>query len=105
MQQTMTWIHRDQALRRDVAPGFAVYDLWRGPDGRLARLIEIAPGARYPRTEIHEPGPKECFVVSGVFSDGFRDYPAGTFVHNPAGSRQVPQSAAGCVLFLFYPEG
>ena len=39
------------------------------------------------------------------FNDGVRDYPAGTFIHNPAGSSHVPQSRTGCVLFVFYPEG
>lgn len=54
---------------------------------------------------MHEPGPEEVHVVSGVFNDGVRDYPAGTFIHNPAGSSHVPQSETGCTLFLFYPEG
>jgi len=44
-------------------------------------------------------------VVSGVFNHGVRDYPAGTFIHAPAGSSHVPQSRTGCTLFLFYPEG
>ena len=43
--------------------------------------------------------------MSGIFNDGVRDYPAGTFIHAPAGSSHVPQSSTGCVLFLFYPEG
>ena len=30
--------------------------------------------------------PEELYVVAGVFNDGVRDYPAGTFIHNPAGS-------------------
>jgi len=45
------------------------------------------------------------YVVSGVFNDGVRDYPAGSFTHNPAGSSHVPQSKTGCTLFVFYPEG
>ena len=49
--------------------------------------------------EIQEP------ISIGVFNDGARDYPAGSFIHAPAGSSHVPQSAKGCTLFLFYPEG
>ena len=90
---------------REAAPGIKVRDLWRGPIGQLAQLVEIAAGARYPGVELHSPGPEECFVVSGVFNDGERDYPAGSFVHSPAGSGHVPQSKDGCTLFLFYPEG
>jgi hypothetical protein len=33
------------------------------------------------------------------------DYPAGSFIHNPAGSAHVPQSTEGCVLFVFFPGG
>jgi len=44
-------------------------------------------------------------MVSGVLNDGVNDYQAGTFLHAPAGSWHVPQSAEGCVLFLFYHEG
>lgn len=49
--------------------------------------------------------PEEVFVVSGVFNDGVRDYPAGSFVHSPKDSAHVPQSETGCVLFVFFPEG
>ncbi|MCG8435181.1 MAG: cupin domain-containing protein [Gammaproteobacteria bacterium] len=100
-----TWIHKDAVCKRCVSPGLVVYDMWRGKDGRLAQVVEIAPGAVYPGEELHEPGPEECYVVSGVFNDGLRSYPAGTFIHNPAGSRHTPQSNEGCVLFLFYPDG
>jgi anti-sigma factor ChrR (cupin superfamily) len=54
---------------------------------------------------IHLPGAEEVFVVSGTFCDGKNSYPAGTFIHNPAGSSHVPQSEQGCVLFVFFPEG
>ncbi|WP_344240054.1 cupin domain-containing protein [Kribbella hippodromi] len=52
-----------------------------------------------------DAGTGGVFVVDGVFNDGERDYPAGSFIHAPAGSSHVPQSATGCTLFLFYPEG
>jgi quercetin dioxygenase-like cupin family protein len=104
MAAEMFWIDSRNAPVREPAPGLRVHDLWRG-DGRLAQLVEIAPGARYPGIDRHEPGPEECFVVSGVFNDGVRDYSAGSFIHCPAGSEHVPQSTTGCVLFLFYPEG
>jgi anti-sigma factor ChrR (cupin superfamily) len=68
-------------------------------------VLEIDAGCRWEGLDLHEPGPEEVYVVSGVFNDGVRDYPAGTFIHNPAGSSHVPQSETGCVLFVFYPEG
>ena len=51
------------------------------------------------------PSPTRESAISGVFNDGVRDYSAGTFIHNPAGSSHVPQSETGCTLFVFYPEG
>ncbi|MDT5269347.1 MAG: hypothetical protein QOH49_1533 [Acidobacteriota bacterium] len=70
----------------------------------LTCVPETAPRGK-ATPDVHEPGPEEVFVVSGVFNDGVRDYPAGSFIHAPAGSSHVPQSRTGCVLFVFYPEG
>ncbi|WP_345630532.1 cupin domain-containing protein [Rugosimonospora acidiphila] len=44
-------------------------------------------------------------MISGTFNDGVRDYPAGTFLHAPAGSWHVSATTTGCTLFLFYPQG
>ena len=38
--------------------------------------------------------------LDGVFSDELGDYPAGTFLMNPHGSRHTPRSAPGCTLFV-----
>jgi anti-sigma factor ChrR (cupin superfamily) len=86
-------------------PGIRRRVLWRDPSGAKALLVEIDAGCRFPELDVHEPGPEEVFVVSGVFNDGRNDYPAGTFIHNPAGSAHLPQSKTGCVLFLFFPQG
>lgn len=86
-------------------PSFSTRLLWSQPDGRKALMFEIAPGAVYPELDVHSPGPEEVFVVSGTFCDGEKTYPAGTFIHHPAGSSHIPQSQEGCVLFVFFPEG
>jgi mannose-6-phosphate isomerase-like protein (cupin superfamily) len=104
-QQNVVFVEAGSVAAREVAPGFRVRTLWRSPEGAYAQLVEIAPGSRYPGVELHAPGPEEVFVVSGVFNDGVRDCPAGTFIHAPAGSSHVPQSVGGCTLFLFYPAG
>ncbi len=86
--------------------GPAPIPLWEAGDGPAkAMVVEIDPGGILPGIDVHEPGPEEVYVVSGVMNDGVRDYPAGTFIHNPAGSSHVPQSKTGCTLSLFYPEG
>jgi quercetin dioxygenase-like cupin family protein/heme-degrading monooxygenase HmoA len=101
----LEWKHREDARADTPYPGVRVRRLWGANDGARAVLVEIDPGSRFPETDRHDSGPEEVYVVSGVFNDGERDYPAGTFIHNPRGSSHVPQSETGCVLFLFYPEG
>lgn len=96
---------------QDVPPralpqaGFSTRLLWTGENGRKALIFEIAPGAVYPELDRHWPGAEEVFVLSGSFCDGQNTYPAGTFLHHPAGSAHIPQSSEGCVLFVFFPEG
>ena len=82
-----------------------VRTLWEAENGAKAQVVELDAGACWDGIDLHEPGPEEVYVVSGVFNDGVRDYPAGTFIHNPAGSSHVPQSKTGCTIFVFYPEG
>ena len=81
-------------------PGVARRMLERhGPEsGRATSIVRYAAGATFP---IHEhPLGEEIFVLEGAFSDHLGDYPAGTFVLNPPGSRHAPQSASGCMLFV-----
>jgi anti-sigma factor ChrR (cupin superfamily) len=99
------WAQADETPVQQLFPGIRLRRLWRGAGDASALLVEIDAGARWGELDIHAPGPEEVFVVSGTFNDGVRDYPAGTFIHNPAGSSHVPQSSAGCTLFVFYPQG
>ncbi|NKY58001.1 cupin domain-containing protein [Nocardia flavorosea] len=93
------------APTRELFPGIRQRPLWREPSGAHAQVLEMDPGTSWPHRDIHEPGPEEVYVVAGIFNDGARDYPAGTFLHAPAGSWHVPATATGCTLFVFYPEG
>jgi anti-sigma factor ChrR (cupin superfamily) len=102
---TMQWSELADARTRDLFPGIRLRSLWRGESGASAHVLEMAAGSCWEGIDVHEPGPEEVYVVSGTFNDGTRDYPAGSFIHAPAGSSHVPQSTTGCTLFLFYPEG
>ena len=97
--------HPHSAPVRELYPGVRIRDLWRGEHGAKALILEIDAGASFQDLDIHAPGPEEVFVVSGTFNDGVHEYPAGTFLHHPAGSAHIPQSKDGCVLFVFFPEG
>lgn len=46
------------------------------------------------------PGGEEFLVLEGVFEDEVGQYPSGTYVRNPPGSRHAPRSKLGCVLFV-----
>jgi len=95
----------EEVPARSLFPGIRLQILWKGESGAVAAVLEMDPGSSWPERDVHEPGPEEVYVVSGMFNDGARDYAAGTFLHAPAGSWHVPASATGCTLFLFYPEG
>jgi uncharacterized RmlC-like cupin family protein len=103
--EEVTWSTGEGAEVIERANGIRVRTLWTGDTGAKAQIVEIDPCGRRAELDVHEPGPEEVYVVSGVFKDGVRDYRAGPFIHNPTGSSHVPQSKTGCVLFLFYPEG
>ena len=95
----------DAPVKKKFGGTIRVRTLWQAPNGAAAQVVEIDPGACWEGVDLHELGPEEVYVVSGVFNDGVRDYPAGSFIHNPKGSSHVPQSKTGCTIFVFYPEG
>ena len=45
-------------------------------------------------------GGEEIFVVEGVFSDEFGDYPKGSWIRNPHLSQHKPLSMPGCVILV-----
>ncbi|MFC5149993.1 cupin domain-containing protein [Streptomyces aureoversilis] len=100
-----TWSALQDAPVRELFPGIRLRSLWSGAQGATAHVLEMDPGACWQGVDVHEPGPEEVYVISGIFNDGDRDYPAGTFIHAPAGSSHVPQTTTGCTLFVFHPEG
>ncbi|MFE9661721.1 MULTISPECIES: cupin domain-containing protein [unclassified Streptomyces] len=104
-QPGYVWADVQDAPVRELFPGIRQRPLWRGDDGASAQVLEMDPHSCWEGIDVHDPGPEEVFVVSGVFNDGARDYPAGSFIHAPAGSWHVPQTETGCTLFVFYPAG
>lgn len=99
------WSHRDALPAVELYPGVVKRTLWEGAGGRKALLLTFAPGGRFLEMDVHDPGPEDVYVVAGVFQDGVRDYPAGSFIHSPAGSCHLPQSTTGCTLLVYFPEG
>jgi anti-sigma factor ChrR (cupin superfamily) len=69
-----------------------------GEVARATSVVRYAARSAFPEHE-HTLG-EEFLVLSGVFSDEHGDYPAGTYIRNPPGSRHSPRSAPGCMIFV-----
>lgn len=66
--------------------------------GHTTSFVRFAPGASF--SEHTHPQGEELYVLDGVFSDEQGDYPAGTYIRNPPGSRHRPFTREGCELFV-----
>jgi anti-sigma factor ChrR (cupin superfamily) len=66
--------------------------------GHATSFVRFAPGASFS-AHSHPLG-EELYVLDGVFSDEHGDYPAGTYIRNPPGSRHTPFTREGCELFV-----
>ncbi|MCW8962566.1 MAG: cupin domain-containing protein [Gammaproteobacteria bacterium] len=66
--------------------------------GHTTSFVRFVPGSSFPE-HMHTRG-EELYVLDGVFSDEYGDYPAGTYIRNPPGSRHKPFSKEGCELFV-----
>ena len=73
---------------------------------RATSVVRYVPGSAFASHE-HALG-EEFLVLAGTFADEFGEYPMGTYVRNPPGSRHRPFSTSGCELFVklrqFRPE-
>jgi anti-sigma factor ChrR (cupin superfamily) len=65
---------------------------------RATTIVKFAPGSQFD-AHTHGGG-EEFFVLDGVFSDENDDYPAGTYVRNPIGTRHTPHTKEGCTIFV-----
>lgn len=66
---------------------------------RATSLVRYAPNSEFsPHTHV---GGEEFFVLEGVFSDEHADYPAGSYVRNPIGTRHTPRVGdQGATIFV-----
>jgi len=65
---------------------------------RATSIVRYAPHSHFS-AHTHGGG-EEFFVLDGVFSDEYGDYPAGTYIRNPVGSTHTPSSQDGCTIFV-----
>ncbi len=79
--------------------------VWRKPlaraqaeAGHATSIVRYEAGSRFS-AHTHTRG-EEILVLDGVFSDEGGDYPAGSYLRNPAGSQHSPFSVDGCTLLV-----
>ena len=65
---------------------------------RATSIVRYAAGSSFAE-HVHARG-EEFLVLEGVFSDESGDYPVGTYVRNPPGSRHSPHSIDGCRILV-----
>jgi anti-sigma factor ChrR (cupin superfamily) len=66
--------------------------------GRTTSIVIFQPDSKFV-AHSHPLG-EEIFVIEGVFSDEFGDYPAGTYLRNPPGTSHAPFSKEGCKILV-----
>ncbi len=79
--------------------------VWRKPlareaaeHGHTTSVVRYDAGSHFS-AHLHPKG-EEILVLEGVFSDEHGDYPAGTYIRNPPGSKHSPSSDPGCILLV-----
>ncbi len=65
---------------------------------RATSIVRYRAGSRFGRHS--HGGGEEILVLQGTFSDEQGDYPAGTYLRNPIGSRHAPFSELGCTILV-----
>jgi anti-sigma factor ChrR (cupin superfamily) len=65
---------------------------------RATSIVRYAPGSSFAE-HVHTGG-EEFLVLEGVFQDGGGDYPQGSYVRNPPGTKHAPAAKDGATIFV-----
>ncbi len=93
-------LEQDKQWVKSPADGVSRIPLEReaAESGHTTSFVKFEPGSYFP--EHSHPQGEEIYVLEGVFSDENGDYPAGSYLRNPPGSKHKPFTRQGCVLFV-----
>ena len=69
-----------------------------GEYSKASSIVQFKPDSSFDEHS-HKDG-EEIYVLEGVFSDQFGDYPAGTYLRNPDNTSHIPFSKDGCLIFV-----
>lgn len=82
----------------EVGPGCLRRDL-PSAAGARAWVVDMAPGSRWPRVDVHGEGGEQIYVVSGELIEGDRRFGPGAYLLFGPGSRHRPRTEIGVRLF------
>ncbi len=66
--------------------------------GHATSIVTYKPGATFSAHK--HPLGEEIYVLEGVFSDEYGDYPAGSYLRNPPDTSHSPFSREGCTILV-----
>jgi hypothetical protein len=94
---------RFDATKYISSPSFGVnrfmLDRIGAEKARATTIVEYKPNSTFPEHE--HIGGEEFLVLTGTFKDQFGEFPAGTYVRNPIGSKHSPWvDEDGCTIFV-----
>ena len=69
-----------------------------GEFAKASSIVKFYPGSKFDN-HIHDDG-EEIFVLEGIFSDQYGDYPHGTYLRNPHNTDHFPFSKDGCKILV-----
>jgi len=69
-----------------------------GDNERVTTIVRYASGSHFSE-HVHGGG-EEFIVLDGVFEDDYGDWPVGSYIRNPPGSKHTPGSEPGCIIFV-----
>ncbi len=100
LSQSICVYPEDQSYIGSRADGVARIHLERefAESGHTTSIVKFDKGSYFP-AHTHHNG-EEIYVLEGVFSDESGNYPKGSYIRNPPGSKHKPHSEQGCVIFV-----
>lgn len=69
-----------------------------GENDHVTTIVRYAPNSHFS-AHVHGGG-EEFIVLEGVFEDDYGDWPVGSYIRNPPGSKHTPGSTHGCTIFV-----
>jgi anti-sigma factor ChrR (cupin superfamily) len=110
-QENVETLNMDRSLRMAIETEAMSFEkspspgVWRkklereaAESGQVTSVVRYDSNSRFS-SHLHPLG-EEIFVLSGVFADEHRQYPAGTYLRNPPGTRHAPACEDGCDLLV-----